>query len=169
MPSSSSSNAFARRVRRVSAFPSRTSAIRSARVPGSRKPPRIIPLQESLAPAPASFFINRWNRGIELFITSFAYKLDSLFHPESRTFVPSRVTLFVVVCCLLFVVCCLLFVVVCWSCAGAHSATAGFDCWADRVNRGSTRRCDVTKDARGQALDDAITRKCLVSVRPCVL
>src|SRR5262245_32491398 len=64
MPSSSSSNAFARRVRRVSAFPSRTSAIRSARVPGSRKPPRIIPLQESLAPAPASFFVNRWNRGI---------------------------------------------------------------------------------------------------------
>src|SRR5262249_47592153 len=66
MPSSSSSNAFARRVRRVSAFPSRTSAIRSARVPGSRKPPRIIPLQESLDPAPASFFVNRWNRGIHL-------------------------------------------------------------------------------------------------------
>src|SRR5262249_1728565 len=67
MPSSSSSNAFARRVRRVSAFPSRTSAIRSARVPGSRKPPRIIPLQESLDPAPASFFVNRWNRGIHYF------------------------------------------------------------------------------------------------------
>src|SRR5262245_18338408 len=64
MPSSSSSKAFARRVRRVSAFPSRISAIRSARVPGSRKPPRIIPLQESLAPAPASFFVHRWNRGI---------------------------------------------------------------------------------------------------------
>src|SRR5262245_27573016 len=43
MPSSSSSNAFARRVSRVSAFPSRTSAIRSARMLGSRKPPRIMP------------------------------------------------------------------------------------------------------------------------------
>src|SRR4051794_10294138 len=43
MPSSSSSNAFARRVSRVSAFPSRTSAIRSARMLGSRKSPRIMP------------------------------------------------------------------------------------------------------------------------------
>src|SRR4029077_19315258 len=43
MPSSSSSNAFARRVSRVSAFPPPPSAIRSDRMLGSRKPPRIMP------------------------------------------------------------------------------------------------------------------------------
>src|SRR5271166_2524848 len=65
MPSSSSSNAFARRVSRVSAFPSRTSAMRSSRVLGSRKPPRIMSTTRIASPGPGKpFFANRWNRGI---------------------------------------------------------------------------------------------------------
>src|SRR5262245_38900885 len=57
MPSSSSSNAFARRVSRVSAFPSRTSAIRSARMVGPRKPPRImLPIRIRLPPQRQAIF-----------------------------------------------------------------------------------------------------------------
>src|ERR1017187_908470 len=65
IPSSSSSNAFARRVRRVSAFPSRTSAMRSSRVVVSRKLARIMPLTRITPPYPGKrFFVQLLNRGI---------------------------------------------------------------------------------------------------------
>ena len=60
-----SSSALARRVRRVSAFPSRTSAIRSARMLGSRKPPRIMhPTRIACRDNGKPFFAYLRNRGI---------------------------------------------------------------------------------------------------------
>ncbi len=65
IPSSSSSNAFARRVSRVSAFPSRTRPIKPARIAGSRKPPRIMSATRIISTGPSKpFFAYRWNRGI---------------------------------------------------------------------------------------------------------
>src|SRR5580765_6346496 len=76
MPSSSSSNAFARRVSRVSAFPSRTSAIRSARMLGSRKPPRIMPpTRIACRDNGKRFFAYLRNRGITMFDTTIAGSL----------------------------------------------------------------------------------------------
>src|SRR5207253_5039980 len=59
------SSALARRVSRVSAFPSRTSAIRSSRMLASRKPPRIMPpTRIASRHTRKRFFAYLGNRGI---------------------------------------------------------------------------------------------------------